>query len=71
MDTYINDEQIGSFVESSKTATSYSNEIMQYAGDMDYYGTSTGKFKITTEIPDLGATGDYKLFLGRIVFFIF
>ena len=62
MDTYINDEQIGSFVESSKAATSYSNEIMQYAGDMDYYGTSTGKFKITTEIPDLGATGDYKLF---------
>jgi hypothetical protein len=62
MDTYINDEQIGSFVESSKAATSYSNEIMQYAGDMDYYGTDTGKFKITTEIPDLGATGDYKLF---------
>ena len=61
MDTYINDEQIGSFVESSKAASSYSNQIMEYAGDMDYYGASTGKYKITTEIPDLAKTGDYKI----------
>ena len=65
MDTYINDEQIGSFVESNKAASSYSNEIMQYAGDMDYTGTGTGKFKITTEIPDLAQTGDYTLGTAR------
>ena len=65
MDTYINDEQIGSFVESNKAASSYSNQIMEYAGDMDYYGASTGKYKITTEIPDLAQTGDYTLGTAR------
>ena len=65
MDTYINDEQIGSFVESNKAASSYSNQIMEYAGDMDYYGASTGKYKITTEIPDLAKTGDYTLGTAR------
>ena len=59
MDTYINDEQIGSFVESNKAASSYSNKIMEYAGDMDYTGTS--KFQVKTEIPNLGTTGDYRL----------
>ena len=61
MDTYINDEQIGSFVENSSAAKNYTNEVMEFAGDMDYVGTKTGKFQIKTEIPDLGATGDYKL----------
>ena len=65
MDTYINDEQIGSFVENSKAARSYSNEIMEYAGDMDYYGSGTGKFQLKTEIPDLGQTGDYTLGTAR------
>jgi len=65
MDTYINDEQIGSFVESNKAASSYSNQIMEYAGDMDYYGASTNKYKITTEIPDLAQTGDYTLGTAR------
>ena len=60
MDTYINDEQIGSFVESNQAASSYRNDIMEYAGEMDYTGSQ--KFQIKTEIPDLGATGDYKLF---------
>ena len=59
MDTYINDEQIGSFVESNKAASSYSNKIMEYAGDMDYTGTS--KFQVKTEIPNLSQTGDYRL----------
>ena len=59
MDTYINDEQIGSFVESNKAASSYRNDIMEYAGDMDYTGSQ--KFQIKTEIPDLAQTGDYRL----------
>ena len=63
MDTYINDEQIGSFVESNKAASSYRNDIMEYAGDMDYTGSQ--KFKITTEIPDLAQTGDYTLGTAR------
>lgn len=60
-DTYISDEQIGSFVENNVAAKNYSNEIMEYAGDMDYIGSGTGKFQIKTEIPDLSQTGDYKL----------
>ena len=32
---------------------------MNYTGDMDYTGTST--FKVKTEVPDLGTTGDYRL----------
>jgi hypothetical protein len=63
MDTYINDEQIGSFVESNKAATSYRNDIMEYAGDMDYTGSQ--KFQIKTEIPDLAQTGDYTLGTAR------
>jgi hypothetical protein len=59
MDTYINDEQIGSFVENNKSASSYSNKIMEYTGDMDYTGSQ--KFQIKTEIPNLGTTGDYRL----------
>ena len=59
MDTYINDEQIGSFVESNKAASSYRNDIMEYAGDMDYTGSQ--KFQIKTEIPNLSQTGDYRL----------
>ena len=39
MDTYINDEQIGSFVENNSAAKTYTNEVMEYAGDMDYTGT--------------------------------
>jgi len=62
MDTYINDEQIGSFVESNKAASSYRNDLLDYSGsasDFDYTGSQ--KFKITTEIPDLAQTGDYKI----------
>ena len=65
MDTYINDEQIGSFVESNKAAQTYTNEIMEYAGDMDYYGSGTGKYQLKTEIPDLSQTGDYTLGTAR------
>lgn len=63
MDTYINDEQIGSFVESNQAASSYRNDIMEYAGDMDYTGSQ--KFQIKTEIPDLAQTGDYTLGTAR------
>jgi hypothetical protein len=65
MDTYINDEQIGSFVESNKAAQTYTNEIMEYAGNMDYAGTGTGKYQLKTEIPDLSQTGDYTLGTAR------
>jgi len=65
MDTYINDEQIGSFVESNKAAQTYTNEIMEYAGEMDYTGTGTGKYQLKTEIPDLSQTGDYTLGTAR------
>ena len=65
MNTYINDEQIGSFVESNKAARTYTNEIMEYAGDMDYYGSGTGKFNKITEIADLGETGNYTLGTAR------
>ena len=64
MNTYINDEQIGSFVESNKAARSYTNEIMEYAGDMDYVGSGSGKFKNITEIADLGETGNYTMRAG-------
>jgi len=65
MDTYLNDEQIGSFVENNVAAKSYTNEVMEYAGDMDYIGSGTGKFQIKTEIPDLAQTGDYTLGTAR------
>jgi len=65
MDTYLNDEQIGSFVENNVAAKNYTNEVMEYAGDMDYIGSGTGKFQIKTEIPDLTQTGDYTLGTAR------
>lgn len=65
MDTYLNDEQIGSFVENNAAAKNYTNEIMEYAGDMDYIGKGTGKYQIKTEIPDLSQTGDYTLGTAR------
>ena len=66
MDTYINDEQIGSFVESNRAASSYRTDLLDYSGsasDFDYTGSQ--KFKITTEIPDLAQTGDYTLGTAR------
>ena len=66
MDTYINDEQIGSFVESNKAASSYRTDLLDYSGsasDFDYTGSQ--KFKITTEIPDLAQTGDYTYGIAR------
>ena len=57
--TYVNDEQIGSYVENNLATSQVSIPEMTYAGDMDYYGTATGKYNIKTEIKDLGATGDY------------
>ena len=54
MDTYINDEQIGSFVEDNVGASSYRVDTISGPPNIN-------KFQIKTEIPDLGATGDYKL----------
>ena len=65
MNTYLNDEQIGSFVENSQGAKTISNEVMSYAHDMDYLGTGTGKFNFKTEIADLGQTGNYTLGTAR------
>ncbi len=59
MGTYINDEQIGSFIENNSASKTYSEKLMNYTGDMDYTGTST--FKVKTEVPNLGTTGDYRL----------
>ncbi len=42
LNTYVNDEQIGSFVENNVATNQYSKEVLQYSGDMDYYGTGTG-----------------------------
>jgi hypothetical protein len=57
MDTYINDEQIGSFVESNKAASSLRTDVLNYSGS----ASDANRFKITTEIPNLGTTGDYRL----------
>lgn len=57
--TYVNDEQIGSYVENNLATSQVSVPEMTYAGDMDYYGKATGKYNIKTEVKDLGATGDY------------
>ena len=57
--TYVNDEQIGSYVERNLATSQVSIPEISYAGDMDYYGEPTGKYKIKTEVKDLGATGDY------------
>ncbi len=54
MDTYINDEQIGSFVEDNVGASSLRVDTVGGPPNVN-------KFQIKTEIPDLGATGDYKL----------
>ncbi len=59
--TYVNDEMIGAYVENNKAATQYFNKIKEYTGDMDYYGTDTGKFNVQTEIADLAETGDYSM----------
>lgn len=63
--TYINDEQIGSFIENNRAAKSYSKKLMDYTGDMDYYGTPSDKFQVKTEIADLAQTGDYTLGTAR------
>jgi hypothetical protein len=52
--TYINDEQIGSFVENSSATNRYLSEVP--GSD---YGVGTGKPQINTEISDLQKTGDY------------
>ena len=65
MGTYINDEQIGSFIENNRAAKSYSEKLMDYTGDMDYYGTPSDKFQVKTEIADLAQTGDYTLGTAR------
>ena len=59
LNTYVNDEQIGSFVENNVATNQYSKEVLQYSGDMDYYGTGTGEYNVKTEISDLAKTGDY------------
>jgi len=53
--TYVNDEQIGSWVENNLATKQFSYEIP--VGDMDI--TGTGKYKVQTEIGDLKQTGDY------------
>tara|TARA_R110000803_G_scaffold158064_1_gene222370 strand:+ start:1598 stop:2920 length:1323 start_codon:yes stop_codon:yes gene_type:complete len=63
--TYVNDEMIGTFVESNKATSQYLTEIKNYTGDMDYSGTGTGKFDVQTEIADLAETGDYTLGTAR------
>ena len=62
--TYLSDDQIGSMITDSNAAKNYSQEILSYSGDMDYAGTSTGKYDIKTEIADLSKTGDYNLVPG-------
>ena len=63
--TYVNDEMIGTFVESNKATSQYLTEIKKYTGDMDYSGTGTGKFDVQTEIADLAETGDYTYGIAR------
>jgi hypothetical protein len=55
MGTYINDEQIGSFVENNVATKRYSYQTA--LGDMDMVGT--GPYKVTTDISDLTKTKDY------------
>ena len=59
LNTYVNDEQIGSFVENNIGTKQYSKEVLEYSGEMDYYGKGTGQYNVKTEIADLGKTGDY------------
>jgi len=56
LDTYVNDEQIGSFVENNLASNRYSQELL--GSD---YGVATGQYQIKTEVPDLMKTGDYRL----------
>jgi hypothetical protein len=58
MDTYINDEQIGSFVENNRAASSYRVDTIDGP-------TNINKFQIKTEIPDLAETGDYTYGIAR------
>ena len=53
--TYINDEQIGSFIENNVATNRYSYQVP--VGDMDMVGT--GPYKVVTDINDLTKTGDY------------
>jgi hypothetical protein len=53
--TYINDEEIGSFIENNAATTRYS--VKDVVGDTDLYGT--GKYNVKTEIGNLVDTGDY------------
>jgi hypothetical protein len=55
--TYINDEQIGSFVENNVATKTYSYQTA--LGDMDMVGT--GPYKVTTDISDLTQTKNYTL----------
>ena len=57
--TYVNDAEIGSYVENNIAAKQQTVADLEYFGDMDYYGTPTGNYSVKTEISDLGATGDY------------
>ena len=59
LDTYVNDEQIGSFVENNLASNRYSQELL--GSD---YGVATGQYQIKTEVPDLMKTGDYRLRAG-------
>ena len=61
MDTYINDEQIGSFVENNNGASSFRTDVTNYSGS----ASDANRFKITTEIPDLAQTGDYTYGIAR------
>jgi len=58
MDTYINDEQIGSFVENNRAASSYRVDTIDGPPNIN-------KFQIKTEIPDLAETGDYTYGIAR------
>ena len=59
LDTYVNDEQIGSFVENNLASNRYAQELL--GSD---YGVATGQYQIKTEVPDLMKTGDYRLRAG-------
>ena len=61
MDTYINDEQIGSFVEDNRAASSFRTDVSNYSGS----ASDVNRFQIKTEIPDLAETGDYTYGIAR------
>ena len=55
--TYVNDEQIGSYVQNNLGSTSYAYQPGGAIGDTDMLGD--GPFRIKTEVPNLEKTGDY------------